>query len=217
MRYKLPSGIEICTENAAKPESQPSRYLLSLIAALPRCSSTFDYGCGKLRYQQAISATTDSLALVDSEIQLSRQQKLRGSQTSIREIFKQSNGVQAHNDVEFRALDRQFERGFCVNVLSVIPSYEKRDEVLSTIIGKLKSGGDCLFVVQYRNSEFTRMSKMETATPWLDGFLLKSLRGHSFYGMIPPPQLEECLKRARFSIRSSKLNEGSVYTWATAP
>ena len=67
MRYKLASGIEIRTENAAKPESQPSKFLLDLIANLPHVASTFDYGCGKLRYQRAIADTTDVLAIVDSE------------------------------------------------------------------------------------------------------------------------------------------------------
>jgi hypothetical protein len=45
MRYKLASGIEIRTENAAKPESQPSKFLLALIGTLPHVASTFDYGC----------------------------------------------------------------------------------------------------------------------------------------------------------------------------
>jgi hypothetical protein len=68
MHYKLHSGIEIKTENAAKPESQTSKYLLGLISKLSHAASTFDYGCGKLRYQKAISDTTEVLAIVDSEI-----------------------------------------------------------------------------------------------------------------------------------------------------
>src|SRR5262249_55665258 len=88
MRYKLESGIEIRTENAAKPESQASKFLLDLITRLPNVASTFDYGCGKLRYQRAIADTTDTLAVVDSEIQLSRLQVLHRKKTSIRKMFK---------------------------------------------------------------------------------------------------------------------------------
>jgi hypothetical protein len=215
MRYKLASGIQIRTENAAKPESQPSKFLLDLIAGLPHVASTFDYGCGKLRYQRAIADTTDVLAIVDSETQLSRLQVLRGKETSIRNIFKQSNRVQVYNDVEFQELDTRFERCFCINVLSVIPSYARRRKLLDVIHGKLRRDGECLFVVQYRNSDFTRMRKMSNATPWLDGFIIKSLRGYSFYGLILPDRLEASLEHAGFRVRETKLNEGSAYTWAT--
>jgi hypothetical protein len=215
MRYKLASGIEIRTENAAKPESQPSKFLLDLIANLPHVASTFDYGCGKLRYQRAIVETTDVLAIVDSDVQLSRLQVLRGKETSIRNIFKQSNRIQVYNDVEFGELTTRFERGFCINVLSVIPSYARRRKLLDGIHGKLKRDGECLFVVQYRNSDFTRMRKMSNAKPWLDGFIIDSVRGYSFYGLILPDRLEASLKRAGFRVRETKLNQGTAYTWAS--
>jgi hypothetical protein len=215
MRYKLASGIEIRTENAAKPESQPSKFLLDLITNLPHVASTFDYGCGKLRYQRAIADTTDVLAIVDSEVQLSRLQVLRGKETSIRNIYKQSNRIHVYSDIEFQEINTRFQRGFCINVLSVIPSYARRRRVLDLIHGKLRRDGECLFVVQYRNSDFTRMRNMPNAKPWLDGFLVDSLRGYSFYGMIPPERLEGALQRAGFRVRETKLNEGSAYTWAT--
>jgi hypothetical protein len=215
MRYKVASGIDIRTENAAKPESQQSKFLLELLGNLQHVASTFDYGCGKLRYQRAIAKTTDMLTLVDSEVQLSRLQVLRGKETSIRDIYKHSNHIHIYNDVEFHDINTQFERGFCINVLSVIPSFARRRQVLDIIHGKLRRDGECLFVVQYRNSDFTRMRKMSNAKPWLDGFLIDSFRGYSFYGMIPPDRLEGALKRAGFRVRETKLNEGSAYTWVT--
>jgi hypothetical protein len=171
MHYKIAPGIEIRTENAAKPETQASRFLLDLLNGLGHVGSTFDYGCGKLRYQRAIAETTDTLAIVDSEVQLSRTQILRGGPTSIRDIYKQTNRVHVYNDVEFQKLNAQFDRGFCINVLSVIPSYARRQQVLKLVRGKLRRGGKCLFIVQYRNSDFTRMRKMPNSRPWLDGFL----------------------------------------------
>ncbi len=215
MRYKLASGIEIRTENAAKPESQSSKFLCNLISALPHVPSSFDYGCGKLRYQKAIADTTDALALIDSEVQLSRMQVLRGRETWIRDMYKQSNRIRVYNDIEFQSTSMLFERGFCLNVLSVIPSYRRRRQVLNIVRQKLKRNGECLFVVQYRNSDFTRMKKMSNAKLWLDGFLIDSLRGYSFFGLIPPDRLETSLKRAGFQILETRLNEGSAYTWAT--
>lgn len=109
----------------------------------------------------------------------------------------------------------RFDRGFCINVLSVIPSIKHRRLVLGVIREKLIREGECLFVVQYRNSDFNRMKKMANARPWLDGFLIDSLRGYSFYGQISPQHLEVFLKQAGFRVCRTKLNEGSVYTWAT--
>jgi SAM-dependent methyltransferase len=215
MRYKIAPDIEIRAENAAKPESQASKFLLDLLAGLSHVDSTFDYGCGKLRYQTAIAETTDSLAIIDSEVQLSRTQILRGKKASIRNIYKQSNRVQVYSDEEFQKLNARFDRGFCINVLSVIPFNARRRQVLEVIRRKLRRGGECLFVVQYRNSDFTRMRKMPNAKPWLDGFLIDSLRGHSFYGLISPDRLESSLKRAGFCVCKTDLNEGSVYCWAT--
>jgi hypothetical protein len=47
--------------------------------------------------------------------------------------FVQSNKITVHNDNEFRKLKTQFDRGFCINVLSVIPSPKHRRQVAATI------------------------------------------------------------------------------------
>jgi hypothetical protein len=67
----------------------------------------------ELRYQRPIADTTDVLAIVDSEVQLSRLQFLRGKEMSIRNIYKQSNRIHVYNDVEFQEINARFERGFC--------------------------------------------------------------------------------------------------------
>jgi SAM-dependent methyltransferase len=214
MRYKVRPGIEIRTENAAKPASQASNFLLEILASLPQVVRTFDYGCGKLRYAAAMANTTETLALVDSEIQISRTQVLLGKKTSIRAQIAKSNQINVYNDIEFREMRTRFDRGFCINVLSVIPSYVRRRAVLDVIRDKLYPGGECLFVVQYRNSDFTRMQGMQNARAWLDGFLVDSLRGYSFYGMIPPERLKGLLTRAGFIILDTMTNDGSAYVWA---
>jgi hypothetical protein len=216
MRYKLASGIEIRTENAAKPASQPSQFLLRLISDLPRVAATFDYGCGKLRYVKPILDTTEVLAIIDSEVQLSRTQVLDRKETSIREMFKRSNRIEVFTDTEFSETESQFDRGFCINVLPVIPSHSRRQRVLKVIRDKLSRKGECLFVVLYRNSDFTRMKSMPNAKPFLDGFLVDSLRGHSFYGLIPPDSLKSLLERSGFHIGDVRLDEGTAYVWARA-
>lgn len=217
MHYKLAPGILVKSENAAKPHSQSSAYLNSLLADLESVESSFDYGCGKLRYTDALLETSETLALVDSEIQLSREQVLKGSKTSIRHLTRESNRLRAYNNVEFKNLNARFERGFCINVLPIIPIYAERRRVLGSIFSHLHSGAQCLFVVQYRNSDFTRMSRMKNARPWRDGFLINSLRGYSFYGLISPERLVSMLERVPFRVSDVKLNDGSAYVWAQRP
>lgn len=215
MHYKLSSGVVIKTENAAKPESQSSAYLNSLLAELSPVSSAFDYGCGKLRYCSQILDKTDTLAIVNSEIQLARTQTIRGRKCSISELLDGSNCINVYTELEFQHLRKQFNRGFCINVLSIVPFLSTRRQILGTIYNHLKPHSDCLFVVQYRNSDFTRMSSLPNARPWRDGFILESLRGFSFYGLIGPDQLRKMTEKAGFKCRDLRLNEGSAYLWAT--
>jgi len=133
MHYKIGSQIVIKTENAAKPAAQASSHLKQILASLPPVDASFDYGCGKLRYYQVLLKRTNTLTLVDSEVQLSRLQMIGGKQISIRKSVSGSNRVSVYNEREFRGLSAQFDRGFCINVLSVIPIYSVRRHVLETI------------------------------------------------------------------------------------
>ncbi|MBB4377228.1 hypothetical protein [Bradyrhizobium sp. SBR1B] len=217
MRYKIGKDIIVRSENAAKPETQSSAYLNKLISRLEPVRSSFDFGCGKLRYERAIAKTTEELALVDSEVQLSRTQMIRGRSTNIRNHVGKSNHVHAYTVGQFAALDRKYDRGFCINVLSVIPSASVRLGIVQLVRAKLKPRATCLFVTLYRNSDFTRMQKLPNCQPYGNGFLMDSLRGYSFYGLIPPDDLAGLVKRAGFMIESIVLDEGSAYLWARTP
>jgi len=123
----------------------------------------------------------------------------------------------AHNTGEFGRLAAIFDRGFCVNVLSVIPFHAVRERALNLIRAKLRAGGTCLFVVQYRNSDFTRMSQMKNAKRWQDGYLINSRRGYSFYGLISPASLRVLVSGAGFEIIDCRINDGSAYLTARSP
>lgn len=211
MRYKLTAGVVIKSENAAKPAAQPSQFLVELINALPAVATSFDYGCGKLRYMNSVLSTTDMLALIDSDIQLSREQIICGTKTSVRALARRSNRLRAYSVPEFTRTSDVYDRAFCINVLSVIPFQVARRQVLALIRSKLKKGGTCVFVVQYRNSDFTRMQCMRNTRFWRDGFVIDSLRGYSFYGLISPDKLAAMVEKAGFDILTQQLNEGSAY------
>lgn len=214
MRYSLPGRVVIRTENAAKPDVQASTVLLDYISQLEGVGSSFDYGCGKLRYADAIMRSTDTLTLVDSEVQIARKQVIRGRTKSIRDIAGRSNRLVAVNVSEFSTSEEQFDRGFCLNVLSVIPFFSARRNALHLIRQRLRAGGMCLFVVQYRNSDFCRMAKLPNARPWRDGFLINSLRGFSFYGLISPQRLTALVIECGFEVIDLKLDDGRVFLMA---
>lgn len=217
MHYNLPGGRLVKSENAAKPSSQRSRYLTSLLSELPKCGRTLDYGCGKLRYREILLKTTEHLALVDSEVQISRTQTLDGQKTSIRKLLLASNSTSVFNPAEFSASSGLYDRAFCINVLSAIPVLDMRRRLLQQILKKLEPGSSCLFVVQYRNSDFSRMAALPNAESWEDGFLIKSLRGYSFYALISPIALVKMLNETGFEVTSQKRHDGSVYVWAKRP
>jgi SAM-dependent methyltransferase len=214
VRYKIKSNIFIRTENAAKPRAQHSKFLKKKILDLEPVASSFDYGCGKLRYSDFILKTTDTLTLVDSEIQISRDQKLPGKRTTIRRLFSSSNQISVCNTIEFGSVLASYDRAFCINVLSVIPRKSIRRRVVSLIENRLNPGGTCLFVVQYRNSDFSRMRALPNAEQWADGYIIDSFRGYSFYGLISPQQLSRLVTGAGFKVLDLTLNEGSVYLLA---
>ena len=164
MRYKIGKDTVIRSENAAKPEAQSSAYLNRLISRLEPVRSSFDFGCGKLRYERVIAKTTDVLGLVDSEVQFSRTQMIRGRLTTIRDHVRRYNHVEAYTVGQFASLTPRYDRGFCINVLSVIPSASVRLGIVQLMRAKLKPGGTCLFVVLYRNSDFTGCSAFRTAS-----------------------------------------------------
>jgi hypothetical protein len=74
-----------------------------------------------------------------------------------------------------------------------------------------------LFVAQYRNSDFTRMQRLPNCRPYGNGFIMDSLRGYSFYGLIPSDNLASLVKRGGFVVESLVLDEGTVYLWAKSP
>jgi hypothetical protein len=209
--------LVIRTENAAKPPAQRSKYVSGLIRKLEPVEQSFDIGCGKLRYLNDIMKVSQQVTLVDSEIQISRQQVLFGKCTSMRDLFLRSNSAEVMSVREFGIIARQFDRGFCLNVLPLIPLRKARRSLLDLVFGRLRPGAECLISVQYRNSDFTRMSKLPNARPHLDGYLIDSLRGLSFYGLIPPSKLRSLVTSAGFEVVDQVLNDGSVYLRAKRP
>ena len=176
MRYKV-KGIEIRSENAARSGSQASRFVLEWINSNEIVKSALDYGCGKLRYSIKLSRHCNRLTLVDSEIQLNRIQRIGGELTTIRDyVDNYLKNARVLTIEEFFIDPEEYDLVLCANVLSTIPIPSVRSKVLRRLYHVLSVNGICLFVTQFRNSYFKKISLSNGAFNHLDGWILKSSR-----------------------------------------
>lgn len=200
MRYRI-RRLEIRTENAAKPVAQQSHYLVQLLRSLRPLKNAMDFGCGKLRYARELLKRAESVTFVDSKTQLDREQMILGHFTSVRRYVEtywpRANVVTIDECAHLRA---KFDFILCANVLSAIPCRETRTQALSRIRQALAPMGYSLFVTQYKNTEFLRPARSRKSVAHLDGWIIQSLRGAAYYGIIDKPKLLALLQKHKFKI-----------------
>lgn len=216
MHYKV-KGLLIKTENAAKPAAQSSSYLAALLSKMKHVKSAVDWGCGKLRYSIHLKRICRDLTLVDSEIQISRQQIIHGELCNIREYVRRNiSNTRVSSLEKFDDNREHFDFALCSNVLSVIPSPIVRNHTIKTLHKILKPNGRCLFTNQYRNSYFKDVMESAESHPFFDGWIRSSLRGPAYYGILRPEKLRFIVEREGFVIEDHKLHDGSNYLFALA-
>jgi len=214
MRYTV-KGLEIRSENAAKSISQPSKYLRDWLMSLKKMNNVLDYGCGKLRYSVTLSKRCRLLALVDSEVQLKRQQKINNYYCSVYDYSKkQLRNTRIFTPHEFINSSRKYDFALCSNVLSAIPSISARNTVINSIMIKLTGNGSALFVCQYRNSYFSKIAKSSNSFKFLDGWVVKSQHGNSYYGILDKKKIENLLVKHGSKIKESWIHDQSAYVLA---
>lgn len=214
MRYKV-RGLEIRSENAAKPTSQPATPLIQWLQGIPPVQSALDYGCGKLRYSRALASKCRILTLVDSEVQLSREQQLGRTRTTVR-TYAQRHWSKSRvlNVDEFWRERQTYDFVLCANVLSTIPDRRIRSKVLVKIASVLGGAGRCLFVAQYQNSYFKEVASSPSAVPHLEGWILKTRRGAFFFGVLNRERLVYLLVKHGFAIEKAWTDGQSAYVLA---
>lgn len=215
MHYKVKGGL-IKTENAAKPVSQASRFLLDWINHLSNNLVVLDYGCGKFRYTIPLSGRVKTVYAVDSIFQIEREQIINNVRTKLTSYAKQHASNIRVFDVKAKEwCARKYDVILCANVLSAIPVRIHRQNVLERLYIALKRGGRLLLTTQYRNSYFTSYERRPNAKKYLDGWLVESRHGNFFYGIIRPCELERLCIRAGFSILQSGSKGETAYVLAT--
>ncbi len=208
MHYKI-KGIEIRSENAAKPAMAAASSLVKWLCNRKGTPSALDYGCGKLRYTHYLVQRSKHIGLVDSKIQLTRIQKVHGQKTSVemyaRKMWK-SRSIQCLEEF-WRQPARRYYFILCANVLSAIPCSKARARSLRAIHAALKPKGQILFVNQHRNSYFTKALKSPSLRPHLDGWVAESTNCASYYGILCKEAVIKLVSRFGFQIEQA-WNEG---------
>ena len=209
------NGLTIFAEDAAKPASQSSSYVVELLNKRGRVRNGLDYGCGRLRYATHLYHLTRTLTVVDSSDQLDRTQLLFGTRTTVRKYVSMFWTATRPLDTDQFANDsRRYDFALCSNVLSSVPDCSDRIDILSRICLRLEKNGKLLVTCQYTNSYFCDKMRDEGTLKYNDGFLLGNATRASFYGLIPLPKLESYCVAAGLVICQSWRNNQSAYVIA---
>ena len=217
MHYRI-NSLVIKTENAAKPVSRGSRWVLDWILARPKTHIGMDYGCGKFRYTIPLSRQVRFVHAVDSIHQVGRTQVIGDRRSNLRSFAtKYLKNVRVHevSSPSWRRVRTDF--ALCANVLSAIPSTQERIQVLVNIRSILKAGGHLLACTQFRNTDFSSYGVRPDAIRFRDGWVLAGRHGASFYGIIPPESLAALCSAAGFSIADYRSKGESAYVLALRP
>lgn len=200
MLYRV-RGFVIESELAAKSPLQASGHLLDFLREQTRVRRALDYGCGKLRYADALRGMSESLTLVDSARQLNRSQVIAGERTTVRREARRWARTQVQTIEAFAAqAGPKFDFALCSNVLSAIPSRRTRSGTLSAIRRRLKSSGRLLVVNQHTNSSYQLLKQRGDVIPHLDGWLVPRGGKASFYGLVDRDATAAFLKSSGFRI-----------------
>ncbi len=102
----------------------------------------------------------------------------------------------------------------CANVLSAIPSRQLQARSLRAIRASLSNQGECLFVNQHTNSYFRHARESLEATNHLDGWVLRSSRGASYYGILARDKILRILKANGFQVQKDWVDGQSTFVLA---
>lgn len=213
MRYYLRKGIEIRSENSAKPDRQTSLFVEQQIRSMRPVESALNYGAGKLRFLPAMLQVSSRLTLLDSTIQMERRQRLVGAlDVAYKDIIRGTNAIDMIDLAQLRKSTMAFDRIYCLNVLVVIPFPAIRRDIFVRSFRGLKNGGELVVVNRWRNSDFTLMKSRTDAVVYAGGTLVKSFRGHGYYYPMNEDEAAELARDAGFAPKSSVRKDGSYFS-----
>jgi SAM-dependent methyltransferase len=215
MRYTV-RGVVIRSENAAKLPQEASGVLKDWILRNVEADHALDYGCGRMRYSGYLARRSSRLALVDSEIQLDRPTRVGRQRTTLRQYATRRWPKCAVYSLDqfWAGVPEQFDFVLCANVLSAIPSSRVRFRSIGAIGRSLAKGGVALFVHQHTNSFFTYLQQNARATRHLDGWILGSPKGPSYFGVLPRSKVVRLVRASNMRVIDAWIAGQSNYVLA---
>ncbi|WP_286907005.1 class I SAM-dependent methyltransferase [Clostridium sp. UBA1652] len=211
MHYNI-RDLTIKSEYAAKSAKQTNSEILNIIKNLPSHFTVLDYGCGKLRYTIPLAKVVKSVHSIDSLEQLLRNQRINDISTNIVSYVEQYlNNVHIYDVKDPKWKMNKYDFILCTNVLSAVPQYKERIEIVKNIGKVLKENGRAFISTQYYNSYFDTYNTNKSSIRFYDGWIIKSKNYSSFYGIIGIKKLEYYARVAGVKIIDSYTKNGSAY------
>lgn len=209
MHYKINDGI-IESELAAKSTRQPNKQVLKYINTLSSDEVVLDYGCGKLRYTIPLSKQVKKVVAIDSLEQLSKRQIINGKMMRLLDFYDEAISIYSIDSVEWR--NQQYDTIFCTNVLSAVPYYIERLQILKNAKSVLKDSGVLFISTQYRNSYFNTYNERADIQRFIDGWLIpRTNKKYCFYAPITENALSELCVDAGLQIKKVFKHDGSCF------
>lgn len=120
------------------------------------------------------------------------------------------------DSVEWR--NQQYDTIFCTNVLSAVPYYIERLQILKNAKSVLKDSGVLFISTQYRNSYFNTYNERADIQRFIDGWLIpRTNKKYCFYAPITENALSELCVDAGLQIKKVFKHDGSCFIIAAKP
>jgi 2-polyprenyl-3-methyl-5-hydroxy-6-metoxy-1,4-benzoquinol methylase len=208
--------MTVRSENAAKPPSQASTYLMTWLRTNAAGCRCLDFGCGRLRYTHFLAECSRTLGVVDSVQQLDRTTTIDDFPTTIRRhVRKKWPKCRIYTIERFACgIRERYDFVLCANVLSAIPNRAARSCALKAIFNCMSVSGHALFAHQHTNSYFKLVAESPNAVAHLDGWLLCS-RGRTFYfGVMNARRIIRIVRSHGFQVLDAWVSGQSNYVLA---
>jgi len=176
----VPKKIKIYPEYSAQPSiAKPNpllevsiQYILSNRNPQKiKLLKIVDYGCGKLRHLHVFFKYFNTIYLVDTEIQLSRVQRLFGEKTSVTHYIdnlRTSKKMRVFNNHEFESLTLAVDIVFSIAVFDVVLPHVRR-RMIKASYKNLKKGG--YFVVIIPRNDSSILKRCSENNKYADGHI----------------------------------------------
>lgn len=171
-------------ENSAPSQTIPSKssfWIINLINQ-KQIKTMLDFGCGRLRNENAFSKTKCIISVLDTKEQIKRLEK-NNLMNYTTYIFEEDSLPK-----------NSFDLVVLISVLHIIPDKSTRNKVLKMAYNSLKDGG-YLFVDVPTGERYYRQKCSEN-NRYKDGFLLQHGKSYTFYKNYHAKELDEFVFRS---------------------